>query len=56
MRLCVLAGSSPSPPNIINAAGVGIVYTKYYSPLTGQYTLPSGVNIKALRRRWFARS
>jgi len=32
-------------PNIINAASFGIVYTKYYSLLTGQYTLPSGVNI-----------
>jgi len=41
--------------NIINTASVGIVYTKYYSLLAGQSTLPGGVNIKALRRRWFAR-
>jgi hypothetical protein len=33
----------------------GIVHTMYYSLLTGQYTLPGGVNIKALRRRWFVR-
>lgn len=33
-------------PNIINTASFGIIYTKYYALLTGQYTLPSGVNIK----------
>ncbi|MGB6745218.1 MAG: carboxypeptidase-like regulatory domain-containing protein [Terracidiphilus sp.] len=32
-------------PRLINVAGLGAVYTKYYSLLLGKYTLPSGVTI-----------
>ncbi|MGB7744144.1 MAG: hypothetical protein WBL41_15365, partial [Terracidiphilus sp.] len=32
-------------PNLINVASFGLVYTKYFSALIGQYQLPSGVTI-----------
>ena len=32
-------------PNLINVAGFGLVYTKYYAALLGKYQLPSGVTI-----------
>jgi hypothetical protein len=41
----LLRWQSTFKPSLINNASVGLIYTKYYSMLIGQYTLPSGVAI-----------
>jgi Carboxypeptidase regulatory-like domain/TonB-dependent Receptor Plug Domain len=41
----LLRWQSTIRPNIINAAGIAVIYSRYIAALIGQYQLPSGVDI-----------
>jgi hypothetical protein len=52
----LLRWQSTIRPNIINAAGFALIYSKYIAALIGQYTVPSGVtmnNDSQMTNGWF---